>query len=74
MGPPLCHTQKRHFLALALVQSGERIPGMYFWITAEHCLTDQTLLSVLAVRMWSYLTRILTKSESLTVPVSNELN
>ncbi len=45
---------------------------MCFGFTAEQRdfethITDQTLLSVLAVRMWSYLTLILTKYKSLTV-------
>ncbi len=48
---------------------------MYFQFTAEQRdfeihITDQTLLSVMAVRMWSYLTLILiTKRSSLTVPL-----
>ncbi len=58
-----------------LVQSEERIEEMYFWFTAEQRdfethITDQTLLSVLAVRMWSYSTLILTKCKSLTVPLT----
>ncbi len=48
---------------------------MYFWFTAERRdfethITDQTLLSVLSVRMWSYLTIALTKCKSLTVPLN----
>ncbi len=47
---------------------------MYFQFTAEERdfeahITDQTLLSVMAVRMWSYLTLILTKWKSRTVPL-----
>ncbi len=49
-----------------LVQSGESIPEMYFRCTAERRdfethITDQTLLSVMAVRLWSYLTLIFYK-------------
>ncbi len=59
--------------ALTLVQSGERIPEMYFRFTtkrrdSETNITDQTRLSVLAVRKWSYLILILIKRKSLTVP------
>ncbi len=48
---------------------------MYFRFTAEQKdfethITDQTLLSVMAVRMWSCLTLIVTKSKSLTVPLN----
>ncbi len=47
---------------------------MYFWVTAEwrdfetH-ITDQTLISVMAVRIWSYLKLILTKHKSFKVPL-----
>ncbi len=48
---------------------------MYFRFTAERRdfethITDQTLLSVMAARMWSYLTLILIKCKSLTEPLS----
>ncbi len=76
MGPPLCRTQKRHFWypAPTLVQSDKRIPEMYFQFNAERRgfetqFTYLTLLSVMAVTM-SYLTHILTKYESLIVPLS----
>ncbi len=39
----------------------------------ESHITHQTLLSVLAVRMWSYLTLILTKCKSPTVPLIADL-
>ncbi len=47
--------------APTLVQSEERIPEMCFLLTAERRdfethITDQTVVSVLAVRMWSSLT------------------
>ncbi len=50
---------------------------MYFRFTAEQRefetrITDQTLLSVMAVTMWSYLTLFLTKCESLTVPLTSK--
>ncbi len=62
----------------ALVQSGERIPEMFFQFTAERRdfeshITEQTLLPVLAVRMWSCLTLIWTKCKSLIVPISCRL-
>ncbi len=49
---------------------------MYFRFTAERRdfethITDQTLLSVLAVRMWSCLTLTFTKCKTLTVPLSS---
>ncbi len=61
--------------APTLIQSGGRIPEMYFRYTAEWrdfetYITDQTLLSVMAVRMWSYLKLISTKFKSLTVPLT----
>ncbi len=61
--------------AATLIQSGERIPEMYFWFTAElrdfeTNIADQTLLSVMAVRMWSYLTLNLTKCKSFTTPLT----
>ncbi len=58
-----------------LVRSGERIPKIYFQFTAEwrdfetH-ITDQTLSSVMAVRMLSYLTLILTKCNSRRLPLT----
>ncbi len=78
MGPPLCRTQKKDIFWCSnptLVQSGEGIPEMYFWFILERRdfethITDQTLLSVMAVRMWSFLTLILTKCKSLTVPLT----
>ncbi len=76
MGPLLCRTRKDIFWypAPTLVQSGERTSEMYLQFTAERKdfeshITDQGLLSVMAVRMWSHLTLILTKCKSLTVPL-----
>ncbi len=74
----LCSARHRKdifcYPAPTLVQSGERIPEMHCWFTVEQRdfetrITDQTLLSVMAVRMWSYLTLVLTKCKSLTVPL-----
>ncbi len=63
--------------APTLVQSGERNPEMYFRFTAERRnfethITDQTLSSVMAARMWSYLTPNSTKCKSLTGPLMTD--
>ncbi len=73
MGPPLCRTQKRHFLVSRSRSRPIRREDSRNVFSAERRdfktnIADQTLLSVMAVRMWSYLILVLTKCESLTVP------